>query len=79
MQSEAGLPDLGMSKTSYSWFHLTCVVKMNHLGASMKVDQEVCAEKRVCKYLAECVSSFGKMQLGGVGEESHFSGFQGNT
>lgn len=73
MQSEAGLQDLGTSKTSYSGFHLTCVVKMNHHGSSVKADQGGSAEKCVFKSLAECISSFGKMQLRDVGEEVVFN------
>lgn len=72
-QSEAGLQDLGMGKTSYSWFHLARMVKMNCHGSFMTVDQEGCAEKCVCKCLAECISSFGKIQLKDAGEETDFN------
>lgn len=47
MQPGAGLQNLETNKTSYSWFHLTCVVKMNHCWSPVKGDQGGSAEKCV--------------------------------
>lgn len=73
LQSEAGPQDLGLSKTSHSWFNSTCVVKTNHRGSSVKADQEGSAAKCACKSLAECISGFRKTWLRDVGEEVVFN------